>query len=186
MKATTRAAVTSASAPDAQARVLNSAVQAKRHVHDLADVRLVVHQQNANVGHTTSLDALVARDARRSRTVATRLSIDVCDLASAAWYLRIRRQVRAVGGKNDHGNYIALAVAQLGQQIGAGPFGERHVKHRKVEVAGLQRALRLLDRIDRNDIANFAERARDGVVFVDVKDSRPSVRLMREGLGEQP
>ena len=106
-------------------------------------------------------------------------------LGQRGLHLCIRCQIRAVGGKYDHGNYIALAVAQLGQQIGAGALGERHVKHRKVEVAGLQRLPRLLDRIDCNDIANFAERASDAIVFVNVKDSRTSVRLVPDGLRER-
>ena len=71
-------------------------------------------------------------------------------------------------------------------RIGAGPLGERYVKHRKVEVAGLQRAFRRLDRINCNDIANFAERVSHGIVFVDVKNSRTSVRLVHDGLGKQP
>src|ERR1700735_52726 len=58
-------------------------VETQRHIDHLADVGFVVHEQNANVGHTTSLSGLARREARRSRTVATRLSIDVCELASA-------------------------------------------------------------------------------------------------------
>jgi hypothetical protein len=106
-------------------------------------------------------------------------------LASAACSCGSSAKVRTVGGKNDHGNYIALAVAQLGQQIGAAPLASATSSTARSKSLALQRAPRLLDRIDRNDIANFAESASDDIV-IDMKDSRAPVRLAREGLGKQP
>jgi hypothetical protein len=100
--------------------------------------------------------------------------------------MRVIHQTCFLGGKNDHGNDIALDVAQLGQQSGATPRGERHVKHRKVKVTCRQRTLRLLDRLDRNDVGNFAQSASDYIVIVDMKDARTSVRIMYLGLDQRP
>jgi hypothetical protein len=70
-----------------------------------------------------------------------------------------------------------LLSRSSGSRSGLAPLASADVKHRKVEVAGLQRTPRLLDRIDRNDVGNFAESASDDIVVVDVKDSRTSVGI---------
>jgi len=67
------AAVTSASAPDAAGPCRKFPVQTERHVHDFAMSGSSSHEQNANVSPYHLPETLANRDAKRSRTVATRL-----------------------------------------------------------------------------------------------------------------